>query len=847
MRQYDSRHSTNTADSSRTSGDAPGRSPLTGILQRKGGAEGARAGASQEIAAAGFSGPAMSLPYRSEMESGFGVSFSGVSAYGGGAAAEANAALGSQAYAVGQQIAFADSSPAPEVVAHELAHTIQQGDAGPVQTWSEGSPGDAYEQEADAAAATVLSGGTAQVSMRTGPAIQKWGGSDHYTIGNAAGAKAMTRFRAMFPAGDAMTPPAPAAGLANGIQGQAAPGSSAIAPVTTGGTGTAPGGGAPDSVGVATNTGVISFGAASRYGGDYNTTVEGMAGRNTEVAKGAIEEAQMIMGASTNSNHFYPVNGGEYQGHHGRALGYARQAYEKSQAGDAAGAAALMGKAMQEEGFGNHFLQDTFASGHMVPRSLDSVEDLASQPAGVIGGALADAGGATESGLTTAGNAVGSGIGWALGGAGGAIGGFASGVWNLRNPFTAAAEGASSGSASGSATGGSIGTSAGSTVGGGLNSALTGIGSGADAVTGFTGAAAQGILRSKQWHDYFCALPDGLPTSRGRFHGDYYMDGNDLEVVSNTCADSIMEVLAAGQGQAVSYGMAGQIPAPDFGGIMADPMAGPVWRLMMNDYRSAMERARARVTAADQHTTDGGVTMSSQGIVDDIYANTFGGDAGMARAGETPGGMASLMSTAADAARNPVGTLNEKRAQMKGAVDTIAHYIQAHFGYNANLGNVNDDMDPVSQNLGDSATAHADAHGFDAVQLEQTYQLYSTLAGAAREFKVVAGGVLGSPGAIDPGGVAQLTSEHALATALADSATQWAANASAQAGWFDADDAISYRNHGNQHGSLGAALRVSVYNGIVGAGGAGGAKTTLDAGGDFAAAPAATGATGTGP
>ena len=159
-------------------GPAPGRSTLTedlrppvgGHVQRSGGHD----DVSGQAAAAGFSGSTIDIPHRAEMEQGFGRSFSDVKAYAGGPASHANDALGSEAYAVGNQVAFKSASPAKEVVAHELAHTVQQsGGAGAPQTWTVGSPGDAYEHEADAAADAVLSGQTPQINMRTGGSIQR--------------------------------------------------------------------------------------------------------------------------------------------------------------------------------------------------------------------------------------------------------------------------------------------------------------------------------------------------------------------------------------------------------------------------------------------------------------------------------------------------------------------------------------------------------------------------------------------------------------------------------------------------------------------------------------------------
>ena len=80
-----------------------------------------------DIATGGFSGSASSIPYRSEMERGFGQSFANVQAYSGSSAKSANQSMGSEAYAVGNQVAFKSSNPSKAVVAHGLAHELPAG------------------------------------------------------------------------------------------------------------------------------------------------------------------------------------------------------------------------------------------------------------------------------------------------------------------------------------------------------------------------------------------------------------------------------------------------------------------------------------------------------------------------------------------------------------------------------------------------------------------------------------------------------------------------------------------------------------------------------------------------
>lgn len=107
-------------------------------------------------------GAAGVLPYQAKMEAGFGTSLRGVQAYFGPEARAATGALGKRAFAVGQTIAFAEPDPPELVVAHEVAHTLQQrGGAARVSMF--GGPADPLEIEADAAAHEVVAGGRAVI------------------------------------------------------------------------------------------------------------------------------------------------------------------------------------------------------------------------------------------------------------------------------------------------------------------------------------------------------------------------------------------------------------------------------------------------------------------------------------------------------------------------------------------------------------------------------------------------------------------------------------------------------------------------------------------------------------
>lgn len=109
---------------------------------------------------------------RSHMEAHFGHDFSRVRVHADSRAAESARSVGAHAYTVGHDIAFDAGRYAPatregqRLLAHELAHTVQQGRvARPAgQGFGLGAPGDAAELEADRAADAVMAG--APVALR---------------------------------------------------------------------------------------------------------------------------------------------------------------------------------------------------------------------------------------------------------------------------------------------------------------------------------------------------------------------------------------------------------------------------------------------------------------------------------------------------------------------------------------------------------------------------------------------------------------------------------------------------------------------------------------------------------
>ena len=145
-----------------------GKQTLVGSVQRKEAGPGPSDPSEVGRLAAGGLGSGGALPHRDQLERGYGVDLGGVKAHTGAGAAQANQAIGAQAYTMGSDIAFATPSPSVQLAAHEVAHVIQQkAGAGPAS--GVGQEGDAFEQEADAASETVARGGKSDLASRYAP------------------------------------------------------------------------------------------------------------------------------------------------------------------------------------------------------------------------------------------------------------------------------------------------------------------------------------------------------------------------------------------------------------------------------------------------------------------------------------------------------------------------------------------------------------------------------------------------------------------------------------------------------------------------------------------------------
>jgi hypothetical protein len=142
---------------------APGRSVQ---LRGAGRAVPGRDGSTGVHAAAthGISGSAGHLPHFDRIQRSFGRhDVAGIQAHVGGAAAEGARAMGAEAFAAGDHVAFA-GAPDLHTAAHEAAHVVQQR-AGVQLKGGVGEAGDGYERHADEVADLVVQGRSSEALL----------------------------------------------------------------------------------------------------------------------------------------------------------------------------------------------------------------------------------------------------------------------------------------------------------------------------------------------------------------------------------------------------------------------------------------------------------------------------------------------------------------------------------------------------------------------------------------------------------------------------------------------------------------------------------------------------------
>jgi hypothetical protein len=170
-------------ESTASDGGAAGKSPRTARLQRRAaGPIGTGGDASGVVdGLAGASGSALPAGARGQFESSLGADLAGVRVHTGGDSAAAADQLGARAFTTGQDIHFGAGQYRPDepygmhLLAHEVAHTVQQGagGGGAQHKLEVSAPDDPLEREADRAADAMVSGAAASVSAGSAAAARK--------------------------------------------------------------------------------------------------------------------------------------------------------------------------------------------------------------------------------------------------------------------------------------------------------------------------------------------------------------------------------------------------------------------------------------------------------------------------------------------------------------------------------------------------------------------------------------------------------------------------------------------------------------------------------------------------
>jgi hypothetical protein len=132
---------------------------------------------------------ALDAGVRSRMESAFGENFGDVRVHTGERAGEVAGELGALAFTRGRDIYFKEGEYNPstregqELLAHELAHVVQQRGGSSTRGAAVGPAGDTFEREADDIAASVVRGERAHVEHRSAsPDVQRQHGREPQTI-----------------------------------------------------------------------------------------------------------------------------------------------------------------------------------------------------------------------------------------------------------------------------------------------------------------------------------------------------------------------------------------------------------------------------------------------------------------------------------------------------------------------------------------------------------------------------------------------------------------------------------------------------------------------------------------
>jgi Domain of unknown function (DUF4157) len=168
------------AEAGEADGDLRERALRRRMVQRKATRAATSTERVQGLADHGTRGAGMTLPQLDAVQRSFGKhDVSGVKAHTDAAASAASKAMGAEAFASGEDVAFA-GAPSLHVVAHEAAHVVQQRKSGP--GGGVGSPGDPHEKHADEVARRVVEGGSSEDLLDRSPAGSGGAAVQRFTV-----------------------------------------------------------------------------------------------------------------------------------------------------------------------------------------------------------------------------------------------------------------------------------------------------------------------------------------------------------------------------------------------------------------------------------------------------------------------------------------------------------------------------------------------------------------------------------------------------------------------------------------------------------------------------------------
>lgn len=185
--------------------DAAAKTRITAELGREGQTRRsevpAAAAAPDVVAAEGIASAGGTYPHLDRIQRSFGShDLSGIQAHIGGKAAEAATALGAEAYARGNAVAFR-AEPSAWLAAHEAAHVVQQRRGVHVAGGIDGGATDPHEQHANAVADAVVAGRSAEALLgsvgggaSSAPSVQRFAEDEHKPIGDDGSGGATYKF-----------------------------------------------------------------------------------------------------------------------------------------------------------------------------------------------------------------------------------------------------------------------------------------------------------------------------------------------------------------------------------------------------------------------------------------------------------------------------------------------------------------------------------------------------------------------------------------------------------------------------------------------------------------------------